>query len=266
MEYIKVYKGSVSNAALTLNKKIDLNTTFSAIRSSEIKNCFNRLLAHGELNFWDFGVKATVVLRKDDLVNIICGSRCYSCQIIDIIKDPSGELGDILGWSRQFNAPWKNVCALTVHSAKQCTPNEIKQLLSNSEELVGSFYRSASSHNRKSEALSEGRVVELSLTTFERNPAARKECLEHFGHQCRVCELDFGDTYGDLGKGFIHVHHITPLSQIRENYMINPIEDLVPVCPNCHAMLHIKQGESLTISQLKTIFFRMRDMKVCSIL
>ncbi|WP_243374121.1 HNH endonuclease [Geotalea sp. SG265] len=255
MEYIKVYKTKVPNAAITLDRMIQLASAFSKIRSTEIRTRFSKLLDHEKLNFWDFGVKATAALNKGDSVNIICGSKGYLCQIIEIIKDPNGELGDIFGWTRMYDAPYKNVCALTIKSAKQLSPIEIKQLLSNSKQLVSSFYsRGPSQTPRKPEALSEGRVVELSLTTFERNPAARKSCLDHFGPQCRVCEFDFEKNYGELGKGFIHVHHITPLSHIRENYAVDPIKDLIPVCPNCHAMLHIRQGEPLTVSELKTIY------------
>ncbi|GAW67967.1 HNH endonuclease domain protein [Geoanaerobacter pelophilus] len=256
MEYIKVYSTKVPNAAITLDKMIQLAPAFSKISNSDIRRHFSKLLDRERLNFWDFGVRATAALKNGDSVSIICGSKCYSCQIIDIIKDPNGELGDLLGWARQFGAPWKNVCALTVKSTKLLSPTEIKQLLSNSRQLASSFYHhSPSQPPRKPEALSEGRVVELSLTTFERNPAARKSCLDHFGPQCYVCEFDFEKTYGELGKGFIHVHHITPLSHIRESYAVDPIKDLIPVCPNCHAMLHIRQGEPLTVPELKAIYY-----------
>jgi 5-methylcytosine-specific restriction protein A len=56
--------------------------------------------------------------------------------------------------------------------------------------------------------------------------------------------------YGDIGKGFIHVHHLKPVSQIGETYEVDPINDLRPVCPNCHAMLH-RPEETLTIEELK---------------
>lgn len=259
MEYIKIYRTTVPNAVKTLDHMIHLAVASRRIKSPETTVRFSELLEHEKLSFWDFGVRATAVLKKGDSVNIICGSKCYSCQIIDIIKDPSGELGDIFGWSRQFGAPWKNVSALIVKATQQLSENEINQLLSSSKKLVSSFYsRNTPFNTRKPEALSEGKIVELSLTSFERNPAARKSCLEHYGARCRVCDFDFGKTYGELGKGFIHVHHITPLSQIRENYSVDPVKDLIPVCPNCHAMLHIKQGEWLTVSELKEIYISNR--------
>ena len=71
---------------------------------------------------------------------------------------------------------------------------------------------------------------------------ARKKCIEHYGAKCAVsnCGFDFEKLYGDIGKGFIHVHHLTQLSDIGQGYEVDPIKDLRPVCPNCHAMLHQK--------------------------
>lgn len=76
---------------------------------------------------------------------------------------------------------------------------------------------------RKPEALIEGSIIELTLSTNERDPTAHEACLNHYGTWCRACELDFGKTYGDLGQGFIHVHHITPLSKLREAHVVDPI-------------------------------------------
>jgi len=53
-----------------------------------------------------------------------------------------------------------------------------------------------------------------------------------------VCSFDFGKQFGPLGEGFIHVHHLRPISSLREEHDVDPITDLRPVCPNCHAMLH----------------------------
>ena len=64
--------------------------------------------------------------------------------------------------------------------------------------------------------------------------------------------MNFFETYGELGKGFIHIHHKTPLSQIKNEYKVDFKEDLIPVCPNCHAMLHRKiNGKEPTIYELQ---------------
>lgn len=44
--------------------------------------------------------------------------------------------------------------------------------------------------------------------------------------------------YGPEFAGFIHVHHLRPLSGIGGGYVVDPVEDLRPVCPNCHAVIH----------------------------
>ena len=67
-----------------------------------------------------------------------------------------------------------------------------------------------------------------------------------------VCDFDFQKTYGKIGKNFIHVHHLTKVEDIGNKYEVNPINDLRPVCPNCHSMLH-KQEPPLTIEELKLL-------------
>ncbi|OOE13152.1 HNH endonuclease [Fictibacillus arsenicus] len=106
------------------------------------------------------------------------------------------------------------------------------------------------------ENLEEGQRKTIKVNMYERNPIARKKCVEHYGIQCQVCETNFEKTYGDVGKDFIHVHHIKPLHEIQQEYIVDPVKDLIPVCPNCHAMLHRKEdGEYLTIEQLKNRIF-----------
>jgi len=87
----------------------------------------------------------------------------------------------------------------------------------------------------------EGTRTQVSVNRYERDRGARDACIEHYGPVCQVCNFNFESVYGELGEGFIHVHHIIPLSEIGDSYIVDPITDLVPVCPNCHAMLHIKK-------------------------
>lgn len=96
----------------------------------------------------------------------------------------------------------------------------------------------------------EGTPNQVLVTKYERNPYARKTCIDHYGYSCVVCEFNFQKEYGDLGKDFIHVHHLKLVSTVREEYKIDPIRDLRPVCPNCHAMIH-KRKEPFTIEDIK---------------
>jgi 5-methylcytosine-specific restriction protein A len=97
---------------------------------------------------------------------------------------------------------------------------------------------------------SEGAAHKITVNAFERNPQARAACLAKYGYSCAICSFDFKKKYGVIGEGFIHVHHTKPLAMIRSEYKINPIKDLVPVCPNCHAMLHTSEPP-LSVSELK---------------
>ncbi len=84
----------------------------------------------------------------------------------------------------------------------------------------------------------EGGVNRIEINKYERNPVNRELCLAANGYTCKICGFDFERYYGDIGKHFIHVHHIVPISKMTEAYAIDPVNDLIPVCPNCHAMLH----------------------------
>ncbi len=83
----------------------------------------------------------------------------------------------------------------------------------------------------------EGKKKLTSGYTYERDAKAREQCILYYGPVCVVCKFDFFQFYGELGFGFIHVHHVTDIA-MQGGARINPKNDLVPVCPNCHAMLH----------------------------
>lgn len=87
----------------------------------------------------------------------------------------------------------------------------------------------------------EGTPVSVSLTIYERDREARAECLRHYGYSCSVCGFDFRSTYGEIGTDMIHVHHLVPVSSVHEPHAVDPIRDLRPICPNCHAVIHRRQ-------------------------
>lgn len=98
----------------------------------------------------------------------------------------------------------------------------------------------------------EGTVISKMVNYYERNSLARQRCIEHFGFECRACHMNMEKKYGEIGKNFIHVHHITPLSEINKEYEVDPINDLIPLCPNCHSMIH-KKNPPYTVKELKQI-------------
>ena len=100
----------------------------------------------------------------------------------------------------------------------------------------------------------EGDSKIIKVNRYERSLIARAKCIEHHGINCSICKINFESIYGDIGKGFIHVHHLKPISEIGKEYKIDYKKDLIPVCANCHAMLHRKlNGKILKIEELKQI-------------
>lgn len=104
---------------------------------------------------------------------------------------------------------------------------------------------------------SEGAVTRAEVNRYERDPRARAACLSHWGAKCAACGLDFEERYGSLGRGFIHVHHLRELSTVGDDYRVDPVGDLRPVCPNCHAMLH-RRRPALTIAELQVLISESR--------
>jgi len=88
------------------------------------------------------------------------------------------------------------------------------------------------------EALFEGAKLKIIINAYERNPEARRKCLAFYGTSCIICGFNFLEFYGEEGKDLIHVHHLRQLAEVNEEYQVDPINDLRPVCPNCHAMIH----------------------------
>ncbi len=98
----------------------------------------------------------------------------------------------------------------------------------------------------------EGVKRAVVVNSYERDFVSIAACMTVRGCRCSVCEFDFEKEYGEIGRRFIHVHHVTPLVSISPYYKLNPAEHLRPICLNCHAMLHSREPP-LTIDELKKI-------------
>jgi 5-methylcytosine-specific restriction protein A len=129
----------------------------------------------------------------------------------------------------QLERDWKQHC-------KQCD-NHPTDWLSLPEEVP---------ENRRCLA---GSVRHITVNIYERNPIAREACVQKYGATCVVCGFSFQKQYGPIGSGYIHVHHLKPISKVPAGYKLNPVRDLRPVCPNCHAMLH-RHDPPYSISEL----------------
>lgn len=100
---------------------------------------------------------------------------------------------------------------------------------------------------------SEGKRLVYYCTYYERKPKNREKAIKIHGVRCKVCEMTFQEMYGELGIGFIEVHHLRPLHSLTEEIMINPETDLVPVCSNCHKMIHRNKGYTYSVEELRKI-------------
>ena len=88
----------------------------------------------------------------------------------------------------------------------------------------------------------EGTLIEIQVNAYERSQQARDECIRHHGAVCAACGFEFGKVYGVVAQGLIHVHHIVPLSEIGNEYQLDPVTDLIPLCANCHAVVHRRKS------------------------
>jgi 5-methylcytosine-specific restriction enzyme A len=90
------------------------------------------------------------------------------------------------------------------------------------------------------ESLAEGAAYTVQVNAYERNDKARKAAIQHHSLSCGVCGFKFAEVYGPDAENYIQVHHLVPLSSIKQTYQIDPVKDLLPVCANCHAVIHLR--------------------------
>ena len=100
-------------------------------------------------------------------------------------------------------------------------------------------------------SFTEGGQKVIISTRIERNKKLRDEAIKIHGLSCQACGFNFEKKYGEIGKDFIEVHHIIPLSKNYNPKITNPKTDLNILCSNCHRMVHRKKNITLTIDELK---------------
>lgn len=102
------------------------------------------------------------------------------------------------------------------------------------------------------EGVAEGAPYLALVNRYERSRLNRAVCIDHHGARCKVCGFAFGERYGPAGDGFIHVHHLEPLSMMQGSYVLDPVNDLVPLCANCHSMAH-RRTPPFNVEELKSM-------------
>lgn len=97
----------------------------------------------------------------------------------------------------------------------------------------------------------EGAAKSEILTKYERSHLNRSLCLAYHGYNCKACNINLKEQYGDIARNFIHVHHLCPISESGK-VIPNPITDFVPLCPNCHSIAHLRTPP-LTIEEIQNM-------------
>ena len=103
----------------------------------------------------------------------------------------------------------------------------------------------------------EGAAVTVMVNRYERDRAARSKCIAHYGCSCNACGINLASVYGAAADGFIHVHHVKPISTVNVEYELDPICDLRPLCPNCHAIAHLRR-EPYSIEEIESMMVSVR--------
>jgi len=135
---------------------------------------------------------------------------------------------------------------------KENRPEYIKDVIVNVLGMIlATDYLELENEPENELGLPEGATSRILVNRFERSRANRLLCIKHHGTQCWACDMSFSDIYGEWGEGFIQVHHVTPLAEIRENYTPNYKLDLIPLCSNCHSMIHRKRDNALSPHELR---------------
>ncbi|MHA7264295.1 HNH endonuclease [Arthrobacter sp. TMN-37] len=101
--------------------------------------------------------------------------------------------------------------------------------------------------------LPQDALVQVWANRYERDPSARRVCLAHHGSSCAVCGFSFEEAFGAAGRDFLQVHHLVPASRLGPGYELDPVSDLVPLCPNCHAMAHRRLPEPYSPAELRAM-------------
>lgn len=104
----------------------------------------------------------------------------------------------------------------------------------------------------------EGAVQSVRVDRLERSAGARDACVAEHGSACVCCGMSFAQMYGEIADGFIHVHHRRPLHEVKAEHEVDATRDLVPVCPNCHAVIHMRDP-ALSVDDVRDLLKRQRQ-------
>jgi len=221
---------------------------FFYLRSGGVKSGKNTLLLFQYDNRIIASAKLVEIIKYDDKYEGIYSEAMSldrsSIQVFDPIEP--GEIKDIDNNFKKFS------------QARQLLDigclNKLLALIYNKKEFQLAEEISREDANK----LFEGAKKPIIVNAYERNQKARQLCLKRYGYTCCACGFNFEKFYGEIGVGYIEVHHLKPLNEINEKYQVKPVKDLRPICPNCHAMLH---KANVSIDELITLINNRKNDK-----
>lgn len=180
--------------------------------------------------------------KKGDLFAIIDGYQPFAEPVL--AKDDNGYLEAIP--INRLNNYWRD-------GVRQINSDTYERIVNNA---AVSLIESKLIHNNdvdELESYEEGNKKSRFVTFYERNPKLRRQAIAIHGLNCKACGFNFGERYGSYADGLIHIHHIKPISQLDNPKIINPETDLIPLCANCHAVVHYKKFKTLSVDQLAAL-------------
>lgn len=181
----------------------------------------------------ELGGKESIAARRyGNCIGLYIPAREYSLTDVDLFTGEHGETRKG-GTIPPVCAFWLGADVRIAEARYECNPIDIYYYCKRADGIQCELF-----HDEPQE-ISEGAVRIVEQTEYERNPHLRELALRHHGRTCVVCGFDFAEVYGERAEGFIHVHHLTPLSSVGTAHAVNVETDLVPVCPNCHAVIHL---------------------------
>lgn len=107
----------------------------------------------------------------------------------------------------------------------------------------------------KEREITEGEKKHVEYERAHRSQALRQKCIDKYGFQCQCCGMNFSDLYGkEIGDRFIEVHHLKQIANFDKSRPQDYIENLVPLCSNCHSMIHHIDSKSMTLTLLREAY------------
>lgn len=108
----------------------------------------------------------------------------------------------------------------------------------------------------REETEGERKHITKEMDVIRRNPQLRQQCISRYGYQCQCCGMDFAEMYGEaLGANFIEVHHLKPISTFETDGIPEDfVENLVPLCSNCHSMIHHIEQSDHPLRELREVY------------